>query len=114
MTQNAPSDDTVREWTPKGHIHDNLDDRIRGFQDGIPHMAWTVRIDGSIEYVNRRWKEYTGLSSEGMDDWKWAEVIHPEDKQVFMDHWHKAMKSGEHFEDELRLRRFDNVYRWHS
>ena len=114
MTQNAPSDDTVREWTPKGHIHDNLDDRIRGFQDGIPHMAWTVRIDGSIEYVNRRWKEYTGLSSEEMADWKWAEVIHPEDKQVFMDHWHKAMKSGEHFEDELRLRRFDNVYRWHS
>ncbi len=107
------SDDTVREWA-LSQATSGLDDRVRGFQDGIPHMAWTVRVDGSIEYVNRRWKEYTGLTSAQMADWRWLAVVHPQDKDAFMEKWHAAMRSGEHFESELRLRRHDGVYRWHS
>jgi signal transduction histidine kinase len=32
--------------------------------ESIPAMAWTARPDGSYEFVNRRWAEYTGLSAE--------------------------------------------------
>ncbi len=92
------SDDTMREKMPTaGRIADRWDERVRGFQDGIPHMAWTVRNDGSIEYVNRRWKEFTGMSSEEMADWKWTSIIHPDDKDGFMDHWRAAMRTGQHF-----------------
>jgi len=57
-------------------------------------MAWTVRAAGSLEYINRQWKEYTGMSSEEMGDWKWMRVIHPDDSPAFMDKWHGAMRSG--------------------
>ena len=108
------SDDIVREHLPSEKLGDQLDVRLRGFQDGIPHMVWSVRVDGSIEYVNRRWEEYTGLTSEQMKDWKWIEIVHPDDKKEFLDKWHNAMRSGEHFIAEIRLRRVDGVYRWHS
>lgn len=108
------SNDMVQEPIHSEQSSDPLDTRLRGFQNGIPHLAWSARVDGSIEYVNRRWKEYAGLTSEQMEDWKWMEIVHPDDKNEFLDKWHNAMRTGEHFVAEIRLRRVDGVYRWHS
>ncbi|MGE5755373.1 MAG: PAS domain-containing protein, partial [Planctomycetaceae bacterium] len=38
--------------------------RFRHLAEAIPHIVWIARADGSIEYVNRRWSEYTGLPLE--------------------------------------------------
>ena len=32
--------------------------------DAIPGLAWSSRPDGSVEFFNGRWYEYTGLSPE--------------------------------------------------
>ena len=32
--------------------------------DTIPTLAWSARPDGSAEFFNLRWLEYTGLSRE--------------------------------------------------
>ena len=79
--------------------------------DAIPTMAWSVRPDGAVDFVNRRWLDYTGLSLEKELE-EPTGVVHPEDLQRVMDKWLVDMAAGEQSEDEMRLRRADGNYRW--
>ena len=93
---------------------DEANERLRAFQDGIPHLAWTARVDGSKDYVNARWKEYTGRTLEELLDWRWLDLVHPDDRVRHERDWRKAMETGERYQEQLRIRRHDGVYRWHS
>jgi len=55
--------------------------------DAIPTLAWSARPDGSAEFLNRRWLDYTGLSTEEASDWGWTAALHPEDRDRLMDFW---------------------------
>ena len=37
---------------------------IRRVLDTIPTLAWSARSDGSADFFNRRWLDFTGLSVE--------------------------------------------------
>src|SRR5216684_239596 len=80
--------------------------------DAIPTLAWSARPDGSAEFLNRRWLDYTGLSSEEATDWGWTAAVHTEDRDRLMDFWRHLLDSGEAGEIEARLRRYDGDYRW--
>ncbi len=87
------------------------EDRIRLIIDTIPKMAWTVRADGAVDFVNRRWLDYTGLSlEEEIEDP--TRVVHPEDLPRVMEEWATDMSSGRESEDEMRLLGADGEYRW--
>src|ERR1700722_1872945 len=80
--------------------------------DAIPTLAWAARPDGSTEFLNRRWLDYTGLSAEEALDWGWAVALHTEDRDRLLDFWRRLLASGEAGEIEARLRRYDGEYRW--
>ena len=80
--------------------------------DKIPTLAWSCRPDGSTEFLNQRWLDYTGLSTEQALGWGWKAPIHPDDLGKLMDTWTRHLASGEPGEEEARLRRFDGEYRW--
>jgi formate hydrogenlyase transcriptional activator len=80
--------------------------------DAVPTLAWSARPDGSAEFLNRRWLDYTGLSSEEATDWGWTAAVHTEDRDRLMDCWRHLLDSGEVGEIEARLRRYDGEYRW--
>ena len=78
----------------------------------IPTFAWSTNPDGSVDFLNQRWLDYTGLSPELALGWKWTAAIHPDDLNRLTDYWRSIMDSGEPGEIEARLRRFDGEYRW--
>src|SRR6202051_2154943 len=78
----------------------------------IPALAWACRTDGTAEFLNQRWLDYTGLSLEQGCGWGWKAAIHPDDLEHLMTTWQGLLESGEQGEDEARLRRFDGEYRW--
>jgi formate hydrogenlyase transcriptional activator len=80
--------------------------------DAIPTLAWSARPDGSAEFLNRRWLDYTGLSAEEASDWGWTAAVHTEDRDRLMAFWRHLLASGEAGEIEARLRRYDGDYRW--
>jgi len=80
--------------------------------DVIPTLAWSARPDGSVEFLNRRWLDYTGLSAEEASNWGWTAALHTEDRDRLMDFWRHLLDSGEAGEIEARLRRYDGDYRW--
>ncbi|MDB6165515.1 MAG: domain S-box-containing protein [Lacunisphaera sp.] len=87
------------------------EDRVRLTIHTLPAMVWSVRPDGTVDFLNQRWMDYAGLS--------WEEYIkdplgpvHPEDIPGVTEKWHISMVTGESYEQEMRLRRADGVFRW--
>ncbi|MDQ3804403.1 MAG: PAS domain S-box protein, partial [Acidobacteriota bacterium] len=86
----------------------------RALADAMPQIVWTARADGYIDYYNRRWYEYTGLSFEQTRGWGWQPVLHPDDVERALRSWATAVADGEVFQIEYRFRRAsDGQYRWH-
>lgn len=78
----------------------------------IPQQIWTAALDGHLDYINRRWQEYTGLNLQQMRQQGWASIVHPEDLSTVTDAWVRAVKTGGNFSVEARLRGADRTYRW--
>ena len=87
--------------------------RYRSLAEAIPQMVWSAGADGSIDYFNRRWYDYTGKTFEETQGWSWVSVLHPDDEKACLRTWREAVRTGQRYEIEYRLRRFDGVYRWH-
>ncbi len=85
---------------------------LRKIIDTIPTLAWCNLPDGSNEFVNQRWCDYTGLSPEEVQRVGCKVAIHPEDLPKWLDKWRTLVASGEGGEIEARLRRRDGAYRW--
>src|SRR5579864_9575774 len=49
----------------------NSEARLRKIIDTIPTIAWCTLPDGSNEFMNQRWLDYTGVSSEEAGGWGW-------------------------------------------
>ncbi len=77
-----------------------------------PALIHTALPDGNIDFFNRRWLEYLGLTLEDVQGWRWTAVIHPEDVAGIVEKWRTSLATGEPFEAETRVRRADGVYRW--
>jgi PAS domain S-box-containing protein len=80
--------------------------------DSIPALIHTARPDGYLDYFNKRWLEYLGVSLDKMAGWNWIGVIHPEDVDGIVARWRACLATGEIFEYETRVRRANGEYRW--
>lgn len=79
--------------------------------DTIPVMAWILDAQGKLEFLNRRWLDYSGMSmQEAIADP--TRAMHPDDMPRSMSKWRAHLGSGRPYEDEMRLRRADGDYRW--
>jgi two-component system CheB/CheR fusion protein len=83
---------------------------------GVPHAVWISLPDGTVDFVNRRWLDYTGQTLEEMTSSRgaWLAAFHPEDRERARNACSEGMASGEGFSVEARIRRSsDGSYRWH-
>ncbi|HYO83257.1 MAG TPA: PAS domain-containing protein [Bryobacteraceae bacterium] len=85
---------------------------LRSIIDTIPTLAWSARPDGSADFFNKRWLEYTGFSAEEAQGSGWSTAFHPEDAQRMLEYWRASLASGSPVDTEVRVRRFDGTYRW--
>jgi PAS domain S-box-containing protein len=85
-------------------------DHLRGVLDTLPCLLWTASPEGQVDFVNRRWCDYTGVSfAESCA--RWTEAIHVEDLPALVEEWGRVLLSGEPGKVEARLRRHDGEYR---
>ena len=85
---------------------------LRTLADAIPQMILTALPDGTIEYFNQRWYEYTGMDPDQSVGTRGMETVHPDDAQRSLDAWKRALDTGEEFSIELRIRDREGAYRW--
>src|ERR1700712_3730888 len=53
--------------------------RFRNMMETIPQIAWTNTLEGEFIFYNRRWYDYTGLSTEQIVATGLLTAIHPDD-----------------------------------
>lgn len=88
------------------------DRHYRNLAEAIPQIVWTARPDGVVDYFNRRWFEYTGLSAQETGG-TWEGALSPEDVPRCRDEWRERLRLARMFQVECRLRRSDGTFRWH-
>ncbi len=88
-------------------------ERFRGLADSMPAIVWSSFADGSVDYLNGHYYDYTGLSPDIPGIEGWVIVVHPDDMAGAREHYEKCFSAGEVWEQELRLKRHDGQYRWH-
>src|SRR6201981_3707772 len=85
---------------------------IRLVVDTIPTLAWSAGPDGSAQFFNQRWLDYTGLSAEQSLGSGWQVAIHPDDLPRILETFREALNSVKPYEVEGRFRRFYGEFRW--
>ncbi len=93
---------------------DEVDDEnlhhFRALAEAMPQIVWTANPDGGLEFTNRRWHAYSGLSADASRDWGWASGVHADDIARASQVWLNCVKTGDTYEVEFRLRRSDGNY----
>jgi PAS domain S-box-containing protein len=85
---------------------------IQVLVDSIPALIHTARPDGYLDYFNKPWLEYLGVTLDKVAGWNWTAFIHPEDVDGIVAKWRASLATGEIFEYETRVRRANGDYRW--
>jgi PAS domain S-box-containing protein len=102
VTERVRAEDAVRK----------NEKQLRDVIDTIPVIAFISIPDGSNEFTNRSWQEYTGLSVKDTAGWGWASTVHPDDVARHLEKWRAAVSAGTTFDNAARYRGADGQYRW--
>ena len=87
--------------------------QLRDVIEGIPALAIAIRLDGSVEFINKRAQEYMGMSAGEVLGSGWQNAFHPKDIGRYLEKRRAALASGDPFEDEVRIRcAATGEYRW--
>jgi PAS domain S-box-containing protein len=86
--------------------------RARAIANAIPQLIGITAADGGLVSVNETHVAYTGKSLDELGSGGWTALIHPDDVDDLVASWQNAVRSGEPYDTQYRLRRHDGVYRW--
>lgn len=104
--------DTGRQLQGLYESLQSSEDRLRRVINAIPAYVWSTLPDGSVDFVNQRLSDSTGLSAEELSKAGWSSIIHPDDLGRYITEWHSALATGEPTEGEVRVRTALSRYRW--
>jgi PAS domain S-box-containing protein len=82
----------------------------------LPVSAWTLKPDGTPDFVNRVWLESAGQTLDFVRSHPeaWMTAVHREDRETAAKCFWEGVRSGKGFAFETRLLRAkDGTYRWH-
>ena len=89
------------------------EDDFRTLARAIPNQAWTALPNGMLDWFNEQVYVFSGMAPGALDGAGWAVMVHDDDIAQSEQRWTAALKSGDTYENQFRLRRADGVYRWH-
>lgn len=88
--------------------------RYHNLAEAVPQIVWTSTPAGTIDYSNRHFIEYSGLTPARAKNHGFLDLAHPDDAAKSRAAFEAALARGEEFTFHCRLRRYDGVFRWHS
>jgi PAS domain S-box-containing protein len=96
-------------------IANELDQRVTDARltlTSIPGLVAILTPTGGVDFVNDALLEYCGRTLEELQQWGTSDAVHPDDLPRVIQLFTHAIASGEPYDFEARLRRFDGAYRW--
>lgn len=93
-------------------IKEHGEERFKQICDTMPQLVFTTTPDSMFDFFNIRWYEYTGLTFEQSIGDRWTCVLHSDDRAAVFTKWEYAMRTGESYAADYRVRGKDGQYRW--
>lgn len=91
--------------------------RFRALASAAPQFVWTMEPDDAgeprVTYLNDRWFEYTGQTTDEAYARGISTAIHPRDAALVGARWTDALRATTPFSSEMRLRDRNGRYEWH-
>ncbi len=87
--------------------------RYQNLANSIPHAVWRSKPDGTMEYFNKGWTDFTGLTDHQSTGVGWQSAFHPDDLRLFLKTWIKNIGTAQDFEVECRIRSQAGEMSWH-
>jgi PAS domain S-box-containing protein len=87
-----------------------------GLLQHLPVSAWTLKPDGTPDFVNQVWLDYSGQTLDFVRSHPeaWMTAVHHEDREAVSKAFWDAVRLGQGFAVEARcLCARDGTYRWH-
>jgi PAS domain S-box-containing protein len=106
------SNDTARQLQDLYESLQSSEDRLRRVINTIPAHVWSTLPDGSVDFINQRLLESTGMSIEALLGSGWQSIVHPDDRARYISEWKSALAAGEPVEIEARVLTAQRDYRW--
>ncbi|PZX56674.1 PAS domain-containing protein [Algoriphagus chordae] len=106
---------TVRDiTTEKVNIQklEESEQKFRLLADSLPQHIWTADPEGNLNYFNQSVYDFSGFSSERIEQEGWISIVHPDDKAGNIKAWTESVSTGKDFLFEHRFRKYDGTYRW--
>lgn len=104
--------DASLNWAENERIVKEQRARFYQLAEGLPHLVWTCRPDGSCDFLNRRWCEFTGISQEQQLGFTWSDQVHPDDRTELLKKWMHCVATEEDFFVKFRIRSHNGEYHW--
>jgi PAS domain S-box-containing protein len=84
--------------------------RLQQLANALPIIIWSSTSDGTIDYVNNRFSEYTGINQTKITNQReWLQVIHQDDQLLASNAWQLATQNNDLYLTEFRLRQADGT-----
>jgi len=104
--------DTARQLQDLYESLQSSEDRLRRVINTIPAHVWSTLPDGSVDFINQRLLESTGLSIDALLGSGWQSIIHPDDRTRYIAKWTSALADGEPDKIETRVWSAPRDSRW--
>ena len=88
------------------------EERFRKLTALSPVGIFQVDPNQNLQYVNQRWRDIHGLTSEHPDLQDWFEMINPKDLVNVQEAWNRLVLDQESIALEIRLTRPDMAHTW--
>jgi len=81
--------------------------------ESMPLIVWTASPAGKLNFINKNFSGYTGISNRQALGMGWESAVDPIHLQALRQNWKEAIRRRQDFAMELKLKRQDGTYRWH-
>ncbi|WP_028981928.1 PAS domain-containing sensor histidine kinase [Sporocytophaga myxococcoides] len=88
------------------------EEQYRFLANTVPQIFWSADANGTVNFFNKKWREFTGLSDKESLNNGWVSALYPEDAISTEKEWYDAVYQGLEYEKELRLMNKEGKYKW--
>lgn len=102
----------ITEQQRADQIRRETEARFQTMAEGSEVLIAVADETGRATYFNKAWVDLTGRSTEDLLDYGWADLVHPDDREQYVNTYLNAFQKREPFSGEFRLRTTTGDYRW--
>jgi two-component system sensor histidine kinase VicK len=101
-----------RELATRANELAESEERFRTMAEGSDILIAVGDETSNAIYFSKAWVELTGRSMEDLLKFGWVDLVHPDDKETYVNIYLSAFEKREPFEGEFRILSKEGDYRW--